>query len=820
MFSSDIYAKSNEITLQKHSENVLEVLNIILENDEILLKNKFNGELDFEFFKNSMSRAVFFHDFGKATEEWQYAIKKIIDGENIKTPPHAFFSGYFLKPSNTKDVFPMLAVLSHHSLMTNNSFKHISVNVNLYEDYIEELSKLKNFNLEKFDDLGSYKNYLIRMIESTNNMDNRSLYKNTLINLSFKRYYCYYLSYLTLCDNIASFFEKNYNTFDKNQIIDYYPSCNHIYEMIKNIDKNLNLSSIQKKIIDVTSKKNNLNAILMEAPCGEGKTLASLLFARSLFKNNKINRIIFTLPTQTTSNSMYKEFNETYNIPKKNIGIYHSEVLSFLLNETDNQREVFDDKFHNVTYSKTFNISTIDHLLLSLVNGYKYAPRSFGNLQNSLVIIDELHYYEQYTLILIEVLCEILRYLKIPHIIMSATIPKFIKEKFDEKYYLQIKSNGCDVNDIEKNPFKFKYHDEVLLNEDGFLSEAAKRIIEGNIENNIGIIVNTVKKSQEIYEELMNIFPEKQVLLYNARFMKKDRPIKEEIIRIFSKSLNGNITSDEKKLIEEYGFDINQNMIFIGTQVAEISLNISFDVILSDLSPLDSLIQRGGRLHRKQSFNNSVDCSCKQCNNFKSKHEYIFHVFNTGKYCIPYYTKNDEKGNCLYKKNIIENTKNEIIKSNNFTFNKSIKMMDKVYEEKSFSKEFKMIKKDFERIIKEDLIFGGKSYDENREKGLRIETRDFKYSTIHILPSIVTYEKEEINSIDFINKIFEKYACEDRISSTGFQLISNYLINVPLNYYLKNEGICYSIRCHKFYILSNNNYSFEKGLFIDDETLF
>jgi len=100
-------------------------------------------------------------------------------------------------------------------------------------------------------------------------------------------------------------------------------------------------------------------------------------------------------------------------------------------------------------YSKPFNISTIDHLLLSLVNGFKYAPRAFGNILNSLIIIDELHYYDQHTIGMVGCLCEILRRLKIPHIIMSATIPAQIKEKFDNEYQ-KIQSSGRDNKGNEK----------------------------------------------------------------------------------------------------------------------------------------------------------------------------------------------------------------------------------------------------------------------------------------------------------------------------------------------------------------------------------
>ena len=105
---------------------------------------------------------------------------------------------------------------------------------------------------------------------------------------------------------------------------------------------------------------------------------------------------------------MVQEFEDEYGIPKDWIGIYHSEVMSFLVETNDEEQEsdfsLSSQKFWNLIYSKPFNISTIDHLLLSLVNGFKFAPRAFGNILNSLIVIDELHYYDFHTVGMIDVL--------------------------------------------------------------------------------------------------------------------------------------------------------------------------------------------------------------------------------------------------------------------------------------------------------------------------------------------------------------------------------------------------------------------------------
>ena len=118
--------------------------------------------------------------------------------------------------------------------------------------------------------------------------------------------------------------------------------------------------------------------------------------------------------------------------------------------------------------------------------------------------------------------------------------------------------------------------------------------------------------------------------------MRKDRPIKELLLKRFSSVIYDKINEEEKRLLLKYGYDPNEKFIFIGTQVAEISLNMSFDIMISELAPLDSIIQRGGRLHRKMTFNNSNECICSQCQKLDENHRFFLHVFDTGEYCYPY----------------------------------------------------------------------------------------------------------------------------------------------------------------------------------------
>ena len=817
----NIFAKSNGTSLKKHSFDTFKIIDILIESNKKLLENKFYLlDINYNEFIEYLKKAAFFHDFGKSSNLWQEKIKILMNDGETRLPPHALYSGFFLLPSNNAmDYLTLLTTISHHSLLTDNSFKNINYNINFNENYLENILIDEKFYLNKFSSLGNYTNFLLNFKENSKKPNIRNLFdKDKQINLFFKAKYSLLLSFLTTADGLSSEFEENNLEINFNTILDVSPSPEHIFNQIKDIDKKLSLNPIQELILEIknTSNYNDLiKPVLMEAPCGEGKTLASLLFSRVLFENNLINRVIFLLPTQVTSNNMYFEFENEYDIPKNWLGIYHSEVLNFIVKNSDDTINPYLDKYKNLIYSKVFNISTTDHLLLSLVNGYKYAPRAFGNILNSLIIIDELHFYDSHTLALIDVLCEILRFLKVPHLIMSATIPNHIKNKFDDEDYYKIQSSGLDSNDIEKNPFKFKYIPSNIYENEEFSDDFLNLLYE-NVDKNLGIIVNTVPLSQKIFDDILELFPNKQILLYNSRFMKKDRPIKEKLIKSFSNMLYDKYSNKDIEILEKYGFNPYEKFIFIGTQVAEISLNMSFDTLISELAPLDALIQRGGRLHRKMTFNNSKDCDCIQCRKLNDFHEYNMYIFDTGEYCYPYFTKEDDVGS--YKYNIIFNTRNILRNNPKYTFKNSIKLMNEVYGENCFNED-NSIKRRFKEKINEDLIFGKTPvYSEENGGQLRIQTRDISVQNISVLPSCFVYDEDYISACDFIKEVYKYNNFNDKFTQEGLNKIVECMINVSYNLFLKYSAGQYKIGENSFNII-NLCYNFDKGLF-EEENCF
>ena len=107
--------------------------------------------------------------------------------------------------------------------------------------------------------------------------------------------------------------------------------------------------------------------------------------------------------------------------------------------------------------------------------------------------------------------------------------------------------------------------------------------IDGGI---IGIIVNTVKRAQELAIQLADQYGEDWVELLHSSFLATERVRKEkELMQMLGK---GEVCKRPWR------------KIIVGTQVIEQSLDIDFDVMISELAPVDLLIQRLGRLYRHE----------------------------------------------------------------------------------------------------------------------------------------------------------------------------------------------------------------------------
>ncbi|MGI5948824.1 CRISPR-associated helicase Cas3' [Peptoniphilus sp.] len=374
------------------------------------------------------------------------------------------------------------------------------------------------------------------------------------------------------------------------------------------------------KIIDECTSP---GIFIFEAPMGLGKTEAALVGAEIMASKLGKNGLYFGLPTQATSNGIFPRLYDWLgkvadeNGENLQIRLAHGKAAlndkfeSLARNiDIDGGTNVYVNEWfggRKTTALDDFVVGTVDQLLLMGLKQKHLMLRHLG-FSKKVVIIDEVHAYDIFSSQFLFTAIKWLAAYNVPVIILSATLPYKKREELIHSYTL---GKGLKFGKVKKENVDFKTDSYPLVTytdgeeikqfqefqkEDG---KDVKIVLEEseNLENLvsdlsqdkgiIGIVVNTVKKAQEISKSLAEKFGDENIFLLHSRFIDTGRAKKEEEL------LN---------LIGKEG-QRPKFKIIIGTQVIEQSLDIDFDVLISDLAPIDLLIQRIGRLHRHKREN-------------------------------------------------------------------------------------------------------------------------------------------------------------------------------------------------------------------------
>lgn len=401
-----------------------------------------------------------------------------------------------------------------------------------------------------------------------------------------------------------------------------------VYEASKIYEKRFGFNTPryeQQVLFDVIEQIDEPGIIIFEAPMGMGKTEASLIAAEQLACKLGKSGLFFGLPTQATSDGIFPRINDKW---LKSISEDMGEKLPIRLKHGKSSlndiyrhlsRNIYEDDFTPGTFvnewfsgNKTsalddFIVGTVDNFLMMSLKQKHLFLRHLG-FSKKVVIIDEVHSYDSFMASYLYQSIKWAATYNIPIIILSATLPSERRKELVKNYLIgkgvkniEIKKQLSSLNtdsyplitytDGEEvrifDEFKTKHSKTIeIIRED---SENLLNLVEDFSKEGgvIGIVVNTVKKSQEIAKDLIFKFGEENVELLHSSFIATDRIKKEKNLM---KIIGGKI-EDRPKF-----------KIIIGTQVIEQSLDIDFDVMISDLAPMDLLIQRMGRLHRHKNI--------------------------------------------------------------------------------------------------------------------------------------------------------------------------------------------------------------------------
>jgi CRISPR-associated endonuclease/helicase Cas3 len=159
-------------------------------------------------------------------------------------------------------------------------------------------------------------------------------------------------------------------------------------------------------------------------------------------------------------------------------------------------------------------------------------------------------------------------------------------------YNKVLEALGGDLLEVKLNDDEMDKFDRHIIHKlDSF--DSSLPLIDNSIQKNekVLIVFNRVSRAQGAYQKLKEIYPDIPILLLHSRFKRGDRNEKERML------LGLNETGAP---IGRYNTS-NKACIVVSTQIVEVSLDISFDLMVTETAPIDSLIQRFGRINRKRS---------------------------------------------------------------------------------------------------------------------------------------------------------------------------------------------------------------------------
>ena len=281
-------------------------------------------------------------------------------------------------------------------------------------------------------------------------------------------------------------------------------------------------------------------------------------------------RVFYTLPFQASINAMYDRIKSD---------LKGTDAQVYLLHAASNLK-VKDGKVEERIMQRHIGASVkvmTPHQMASIVFGIKGYEAMLLDLKGCDVILDEIHTYSSETQAIVLKIIEILKSIGCKIHVGTATMPTVLYDKI-----LQLLGGKSEVYEVMLPDEILKTFNRHIIHKVEQWNDCTEIIQKAIAEKQkVLIVCNQVKRAQQMYDYICEAFPSVSRMMIHSRFKRGDR------------------SQLEMKLKEDFN-RMTEACIVVSTQVVEVSLDISFDLMITECAPIDALIQRFGRINRKR----------------------------------------------------------------------------------------------------------------------------------------------------------------------------------------------------------------------------
>ncbi|WP_370625557.1 CRISPR-associated helicase Cas3' [Corynebacterium sp. TAE3-ERU2] len=377
---------------------------------------------------------------------------------------------------------------------------------------------------------------------------------------------------------------------------------------------NAHARPVQRAMAEAAATITHPSLVILEAETGVGKTEAALIAAQIIGKNTGAQGVYFATPTMATANGLLERTiswarRTADSDTVQSMYLAHSKSdLSEPFRRLKMQGIAEDEraKRASVVASSWMRgrrrgllsnivVGTMDQVIMMALQ-QRYSMLRHLALAGKVVIFDEVHAFDAYSSMYLERTLEWLSKYGVSVIMLSATLPEQRRAALVKAYsdcdlvesttaypLITVAGARIEVRTPEQSPTNL--HAEIRVIDNGareLRSHVETLLREGGCAL---IICNTIARAQEAYRALSENAPW-EIELHHSGFIARDRVRREETLRT---KLGPQARRGEGR---------PENLVVVATQVAEQSLDIDADVVITDIAPVDLLIQRIGRLHR------------------------------------------------------------------------------------------------------------------------------------------------------------------------------------------------------------------------------